>query len=153
MMDSHIIRLDSSTLVFDCNCIIEEHDAKTGRLIGKEAVHNKITDVGITAILNGQFPPAFFGVGSGTSTPSGGDIALGTEQFRASVTMVSVIGPTMTVKFYLDGNSGNGCTLTEAGLFSQASGGPMFARITYAAKVKTSASTITFTWLINGCST
>jgi hypothetical protein len=152
-MDNHIVRLDSSTLVFDCNCIIEEHEAATGRLISREAVHNKITDVGITAILNGQFPPAYFGVGSGTGAPSGGDLVLGTERFRAVVTQVSVLGPTMTLKFYLDVNSGNGNTLTEAGLFGQSSGGPMFARITYAAKVKTSASTVTYTWLVNGAST
>ena len=146
-----------SGLSFDANCLIEEHDAVTGELLSREMVHNKIPDIGINAILglisgNGQLPVSYFAVGTGTTTPAAADVALGTERFRALTTQKFITGASLVVKFYLDTNSANGYTLTEAGLFDLAAGGDLFAHVIYTGKAKTSSNTISFSWSINAVS-
>ena len=147
-----------SGIVFEANCTIEERDAVTGEVLSVQKVHNKVPDVGITSILgllcgNGQLPIGYFAVGTGTTTPAHGDTALGTEVFRTSVTQQIISGATLMVKLYLDTNSANGYTLTEAGLFDLPTGGDLFAHQVYAGVAKTSANEITYTWSINAVST
>lgn len=146
-----------SGLTFDANCMIEARDAKTGKVLHKQAVHNKIPNIGLTSILNllsgtGQLPIAYFAVGSGNVAPAAGDTALGTERYRAATASEVVSGSTLTVSFVLGTGSANGYTLTEAGLFDLSSGGDLFARITYAGVAKTSSITLTYTWTINAAS-
>ena len=130
----------------------------TGELISMEKVHNKVPDAGITGILGvlagtGQGPIAYFAVGTGTTAPARTDTAMQTEVYRGSVTQQIVAGPTLMIKYYLDTNSANGTTLTEAGLFDVGTGGVLFAHQVYSGVAKTSSNTVTFTWNINCTST
>jgi hypothetical protein len=91
-----------------------------------------------------------FAVGTDTGTVSATQTSLGDEQFRDTVTQRTSNAQQLVVSYYLASGSANGNTLSEAGLFNDASAGTMFARVLLSPGIaKTTAIAITFNWTIN----
>lgn len=92
-------------------------------------------------------------IGTGTASPIAGDVNLGTEAYRASIT---ISASTNTVTSTATFSAGNGTgAITEAGIFnygtyasSPASGEFMLCRTTFPAVNKASGDSIAITWVV-----
>lgn len=137
------------------NVLVEVQDADTGAVMASESVHNLVVNAGLNLIrdlLDGDAVAGIthLAVGTGTVAVTASDTALGSEQFRDTVTSRTSNAQQLVVSYYLGSGSANGNTLTEAGLFNAAAAGTMFARVKLASTiVKTASIAVTFTWTIN----
>jgi hypothetical protein len=92
-------------------------------------------------------------IGTGTSTPIAGDVNLGTEAYRTSITITA---STNTVTSTATFSAGNGTgAITEAGIFnystyaaSPTSGQFMLCRTTFPAVNKAAGDSIAITWVV-----
>ena len=92
-------------------------------------------------------------IGTGTASPIAGDVNLGTEAYRASIT---ISADTNTVTSTATFSAGNGTgAITEAGIFnygtyasSPSSGQFMLCRTTFPAVNKASGDSIAITWVV-----
>ena len=92
-------------------------------------------------------------IGTGTASPIAGDVNLGTEAYRASI---SIGASTNTVTSTATFGAGNGTgAITEAGIFnygtyaaSPSSGQFMLCRTTFPAVNKASGDSIAITWVV-----
>ena len=92
-------------------------------------------------------------IGTGTASPDNGDVNLGTEAYRASITITA---STNTVTSTATFSAGNGTgAITEAGIFnygtyaaSPTSGQFMLCRTTFPAVNKASGDSIAITWVV-----
>lgn len=92
-------------------------------------------------------------IGTGTASPDAGDVNLGTEAYRASIT---ISASTNTVTSTATFSAGNGTgAITEAGIFnygtyasSPSSGQFMLCRTTFPAVNKASGDSIAITWVV-----
>ena len=92
-------------------------------------------------------------IGTGTSTPIAGDVNLGTEAYRTSITIAA---STNTVTSTATFSAGNGTgAITEAGIFnystyaaSPTSGQFMLCRTTFPAVNKAAGDSIAITWVV-----
>lgn len=133
--------------------------------------HNRIVDVGLKALrdlivypvalpagtpqlsLPGMTPD-FMAVGTSGAIVTAGDVALGAEVFRKSITQKLIDSASLAGgvwKLFLDTTEANGNTLREAGLYDLASGNAnarLWGRVTYADWVKTSSGGLTITWTL-----
>lgn len=115
--------------------------------------HNLVVTSGLSFALKSIFDSAHvlkmthIAVGSGTTVPSADDTALGAEIARIPA-VVSVSGTTATLVANLPVGVGTGA-LTEAGIFSAASGGIMFDRVTFSVKNKDEGDVFTITFTIS----
>jgi hypothetical protein len=147
--------MQAVTVALDVNLAVEVHDAATGELLHREALHNMVVDAGLNLIrdlLDGDAPAGltYMAVGTGSTAAAAGDTTLGTEVFRGAVSQRVSTAKTLTVKWFVGSTQANGSTLTEAGIFNASSGGTMFARAVLATPIaKSSAITVTLTWAIN----
>ncbi len=89
-------------------------------------------------------------MGSSSSAPALGNTALGTELRRDAAVVTQLPAPENNkVQFQKEHAEGAVVgTFREAGLFTAASGGNMFNRITFADFVVGSSDTLTVTWLV-----
>ena len=92
-------------------------------------------------------------IGTGTSTPIAGDINLGTEAYRTSITIAASTNTVTSTATFAAGN-GTGA-ITEAGIFnygtyaaSPASGQFMLCRTTFPAVNKAAGDSIAITWVV-----
>lgn len=133
------------------NVTICKIDAATGRIVGVVRRHNLVPTAGrnlLRDFLAGDGPAALSHValGTGTTTPAATDTALQAEVFRDVITQRIKDTAKLTVKYYLGTQYANGYTLAEAGLFNAATGGVMYARVTFPPDAKTVSQAWTFTW-------
>ena len=85
-------------------------------------------------------------IGTGTSTPIAGDINLGTEAYRTSITIAASTNTVTSTATFAAGN-GTGA-ITEAGIFNAGSAGTMLCRTVFAVINKGALDTLTITWKI-----
>lgn len=93
--------------------------------------------------------PSHMAVGTGTVAPAAGDTALGTEIDRNALTSKNRTNNVLTMVGDWAAGDGTGA-ITEAGVFSQASGTdgthPMYARATFSVINKAAGDTLQITW-------
>lgn len=134
------------------NVAVEIRDAATGRLLSRQRVHNLVVTAGRNLVrdhLKGDSTATIthLAVGTGTTAVAASDTILGTEVYRDALISLTAAAAKLTAVYYLGTGSANGHTLAEAGLFTAASGGTMYARALLASTIaKTAAITVTFTW-------
>jgi hypothetical protein len=92
-------------------------------------------------------------IGTGTASPDNGDVNLGTEAYRASITITASTNTVTSTATFAAGN-GTGA-ITEAGIFnygtyasSPSSGQFMLCRTTFPAVNKASGDSIAITWVV-----
>ena len=91
----------------------------------------------------------YMGVGSGTTAAAAEQTALTVEIDRNSLTVPAGTASNNTVEYASTWAAGDGTgALTEAGLFTAASGGTMLARTVFAVVNKGANDSITITWTI-----
>lgn len=131
--------------------ILKDKDGRVKKRVEKE---NLIVNGGLDGIAdqllnNPTIPvPSHMGLGEGTTPPTAGDVALenerGTRQTLTKerelneVKFYAVFGPNEPVNTTM--------AITEAGIFNAASGGTMWARITFGVVTKEPSDTFEVTW-------
>jgi len=92
-------------------------------------------------------------IGTGTASPGNGDVNLGTEAYRASITFTASTNTVTATATFAAGN-GTGA-ITEAGIFNYnsynatpTSGQFMLCRTTFPAVNKASGDSIAITWVV-----
>jgi hypothetical protein len=137
------------------NVQVTIQDAVTGAIVSQQEHKNLVVSGGLDLVrdlLDGDAVDGLthFAVGTDTGTVSSSQTSLGDEQFRDTVTQRTSNAQQLIVSYYLASGSANSNTLSEAGLFNDASAGTMFARVLLSpAVVKTAAVAVTFNWTIN----
>jgi hypothetical protein len=129
---------------------IEVTDVRTGALLDTQSVPNLVTLAGRNLVrdhltIGSNAVLSHYAVGTGTTAAIAGDTALGNELLRDAVTQRDTNDGEIVVTFYLSSTQGNGNDLTEAGVFTAASGGVLFARTVFSPITKTSDVAVTFT--------
>jgi hypothetical protein len=138
------------------NVVITVTDAKTGNVIEEIRTHNLVVTAGrnlLRDLIYGDTVTGMthFGLGIGTQPISAARTSLAInsdiEVFRdVWTTRAKPADATVGFTYYLDSSSANGNTLTAAAMFSQASGGTMYAIVNFTPIVKTSSISVTFAW-------
>jgi len=139
----------------DVNVLIE-HKRK-GKVIDKREFHNIVVNAGLAEIVNlmiGSNTTYFnaVAVGTGTTSPTASDTALGTEVMRVassnSAQTTNVAGD--TAQFVATFNFTSSYAITESGIFNSttASSGTMLAKQVFGALNVVSGDDITITWKI-----
>lgn len=128
---------------------VETRDADTGALIPTECgeTPNILLDVGLEELARVIAQTAAsvgyeIQVGTGTSAFDGTESALETPVYKAVVTSQNATGTQVSIALFIDRNSANGYTLTEAGLLHN---GVVIDRSLITAVNKTSGKTVTVT--------
>lgn len=136
------------------NVDVDVFDARTGRLLSRQAKHNLTVTAGLNLIRDFLYGDAVaalshLAVGTGSTAAALTDTTLGTEVFRAALTQKTKASGSLVLKYYLPAGSANGNTLREVGLFNAASTGTLYARVVLGtAIVKTISISVTFTWTL-----
>ena len=86
-------------------------------------------------------------IGSGTTAPSAGDVALETELGRAALDSSTAAGNEVTYVTTFQAGAGTGA-VTEAGIFDAASAGTMLSRTTFPVINKGVDDILIVTWVI-----
>ncbi len=142
-----------STVDINTNVDISVIDAKTGRTVSKESVHNLVVLTGRTLICdllagNDNYL-SHFGVGTSTAGSTASTTTLGAQVVRVEITKMTASTGTLTVSQYIGSGEGNGSTLREAGLFNGATtNDTMFARALHSAITKTSSVAVVYSWTV-----
>lgn len=138
------------------NVLVETFDVETGELLHSQEVHNLVVTAGLNllrdAINTGTCAfVTHFALGTGTTAVQPSDTTLGTEVVREALADKNDDEDAQLVcQYYLASGVGNGNTLAEAGLFTAASGGTMYARVVLADPIiKTAAVATSFTWTLS----
>lgn len=144
------------TIDVGSNVRVTVTDAVTGELLHEQEHHNLVVDAGLNLLrdfLDGDAVTGIthFGYGTGTNAVTAADTTLQTETARPALTSkTGTVSKAWTGTYFLSSTTGNGNTYGEAGLFTAASGGTMFARVKLSPTiVKTSSIAVTFSWTIN----
>lgn len=82
--------------------------------------------------------PDYIAVGTGTTAPQPTDTALQNEIVRNDATEIKGAAGIVTYQITIGTTQGNGNTITESGVFDQASGGTMTLRSVFSGIDKTS---------------
>ena len=136
------------------NLDITVHDATTGAVVDEQHHHNLVVTSGLNLIRDllandGVAGITHFATGTGSTTPALSQTALVAEVTREATTAKTKAAGQLTVSYYMGSTVGNGNTLAEVGLFNASSSGTMYARALVAPTIaKTSAITVTFTWVL-----
>jgi hypothetical protein len=147
----------AEVLGLDANLEVTVQEARTGELVGRRLVHNRVPLTvrnAVRDLLNGvgggpSLTVGWFALGTGAAPPADGDTALGAEVFRDAVTSRIPSSGSLNVQYFLGTTSANGSTLTEAGLFNASAAGTLLARASFAGIAKTASLTVTFSWTIS----
>lgn len=89
--------------------------------------------------------PKYIGVGKSGIAPAAGDTALGEPVKRVALSEKTRSGATVTMKATFAAGEAT-ATLNEAGLFTAASLGTMYSRVTFGALTIEAADSLTVTW-------
>jgi len=152
-------------LILSPNVIVEAHDARTGKLVHEERTSNRVVaagrDVVRDLLCNVDHAPNYIAIGTDGTTPTDGDVALGTEVFRNAFTRTVQQASRCIFQLFVTVDQGNGYTWREIGLFRGTQrfytvehggtplyGGTLFARSNISPVVKDSNITATITWEI-----
>lgn len=128
---------------------------KDGRLKDRRVVGNLVVNVGkaqVAGLINGVVTTAFkyIAIGTGTTSPSATDTALGSEVARASATTsratTTVTNDTATWSATF--NFTASYSITESGIFDASSGGNMLARQTFSAVNVVSGDSLIVNWKV-----
>lgn len=133
-----------------------EFFSSDGLLLRRVELDNLVVSSGLAWLAdrclgNGQ-PISHVGVGGSSSAAAASNTGLFQELGRGAVTQslrvtTAVSNDTLQYTATLAPGVGTG-SLTEAGLFTAASGGTMVTRTTFAAQAKISTETLVITWKI-----
>jgi len=126
---------------------------KDGKVVKEVEKKNLIVDVGrqmLAYLVKGDTTtmgvPSYVAIGTGTVAPAAGDTALGAEAGRKSAT-ITVNTATFSTKFEASWGANDPSTttidITEAGLFTAATGGNMLNRLVFGAISKAPDQTLT----------
>lgn len=139
--------------------LVEIHDAKTGRLKSSHLYKNLVVDAAKASIADalrgnqtgGVGEITHCAVGTSTTAPAAGDVALVAEIARKLVSIRSAAGAVATFKTFFNQSEANG-VLKEAALFgglatSTPDSGTLFCR-TNINRTKTTSDTLTLTWRV-----
>jgi len=88
-------------------------------------------------------PLSHYALGTGATAPTVTDTTLAAESYRASLTRTKAFNSQLELTLHLGRTQGNGVTYREGGAFNAASGGVLFARVTFSDKAKTTTNTLT----------
>ncbi len=138
-------------------CLVEIHDAKTGRLKFSKLYKNLFVTTGkyqVAQALRGNVEAnvgqiSYCAVGTGTNVPALADVQLQTEIARKQVSVRSALNAQATFQTFFNQDEANG-VLREAGLFGAsatvlANSGVLFCRLNLN-RTKTASDTLTLTW-------
>lgn len=133
----------------DCKCYAILRDALTGKIIQFEddAVVVTAGKRRIADLVNGR-STVFFNycaVGSGSATPTIGDVALSAELARNIVTSTSRNSTQAIFETFFTTAQAIG-TVTESGLFDASANGTMLCRGNFEGINKTNTQTLTIVW-------
>jgi hypothetical protein len=125
---------------------------KDGNVKEDFTVNNLVVDTGTSHIIsrmlnNTATPMSHMAIGTGISTPTVSDIALGAEAARDIFTSVSTTGATIEYNCTFGAGVGTG-NITEAGIFNAASSGTMLNRVTFGSVNKGSLDTMLILWSV-----
>jgi hypothetical protein len=129
-----------------------------GNIKHRHVDHNVITTIGKTYLAAWLAAPIqagpfmqYIGLGSGTTPASAADTALQTEltvagYSRSTATVSSVNTSWFSVSVFPAGDGT--ATISEAGIFSAASAGTLFAHQVFSPVTKAATDSITITWTV-----
>jgi hypothetical protein len=139
---------------------------RAGRVIQRQRVKNRIVSSGrnlVAEMFSGQFagppptPVTHMAVGTGTNAPADSDTALQAQRgARKAITSTQVTQfneagvnrVRVSLQTVFDFNEANdpAIPLTEAGIFTAATGGVMYNRVVFEPVTKTNAFKLTLLW-------
>jgi len=143
--------LDTNILKMSYNIELEVRDEETNELLEKREVHNLITNDGlqrIAELLNNVSSTYFraIAIGEGSSGPTNGDSALGSEVARSSATLTYEASYKAKFVHQFTFASGDSYAITEVGVLdNNTSGGALLNRAVFAAINVDSTKTLTVT--------
>jgi hypothetical protein len=149
---AEVARLQHDAVRLAVNVGIDVVDVATGRVLSQEKGHNLTVTAGMNLVrdfLANESPVGIthFAIGTGSTAPASTDTALVTELLRDLVTQRIKTSLSLTLKYYLPANQGNGSVLREAGLFNAAAGGTMYARYVLSSPItKNSSIAVVWAW-------
>lgn len=86
-------------------------------------LHEFVVEVLDPNTAEASYDAANLALGTGTTTPTSGDTALGNEVYRTGVTTTEARGEDLYTSTFIDTSEANGYSLTEVGLASNANAG------------------------------
>jgi len=94
-------------------------------------------------------PPTYMAIGTGSTAIMAGDTTLESEVDRVAIASTSASSGIVTYKAFWGQNDANGNTISNAGLFNDASAGDLFAAYVLSSTIaKTTSISLTITWTI-----
>lgn len=128
-----------------------------GKVKSEEKAHNLVTTKGIEGIMDQLLAspavakPSHMAVGKKASptAPAAGDTALQEELDRNALTSKTRSGKVVTYKSFWAAGDGTG-SITEAGIFNEASGGTLYNRVTFGVQTKEAEDTLEIIWTTTG---
>lgn len=126
---------------------------ENGKFLREWSHHNLLVTAGlqhIAALLEDATAPtemSHMAIGSGTTAADAGDTTLETELGRVALTSRTRTGAQVEYVASFGAGVGTG-TVTEAGIFNDASTGTLLCRSVFGAKTKAAGETFEFHWTI-----
>jgi hypothetical protein len=123
-----------------------------GNLKQKQEINNLVVDTGLDFIASRMVGTAdavmsHMAIGSGTASAAAGDLTLGTELGRVSITAGTATDNVATYVATFGAGVGTGA-ITEAGLFNDGSAGDMLCRTVFDVANKATDDTLSITWAV-----
>ena len=154
---SRIILPRRENVIVTPNVEILVRDGDGGRILRRVRSKNLVTSEGLYKLIrliaypDEDFPSwskslQYIAVGTGITAPVAGDTVMEAEVLRKSITRR--YPQTLGIDFYLDvmTSEGNGSELSEIGLFSESTGGTLWARCVHSAITKTALISVQYRW-------
>jgi hypothetical protein len=130
-------------------------DALSHEVIRVTAAHNLVVLVGRNVLRDAIYGetvipyPTRFALGTGSTAVNAAQTQLVNEVWRDVFTTKTKSEAQVEIRYFLTSTTANGNTLNEAGLFSAASGGTMYARVVFSEPiVKTSSIAVLYVWTL-----
>ena len=134
---------------------VYEGDAlKGGRLVEEHEIRNRVIFAGLDwfadawgyPLTSPGIVPKYIALGVGYTATTDAMTTLVAEGFRKEITRKIPLTHGVKMMLYVAQSEANGGTLREAGLFTAASGGDLFARFLWDGTVKTSSISLIISW-------
>jgi len=128
---------------------------KAGNVIDERSIPNLVVATGKTFIaasmlkttVNSPIAMTHMAVGTTSTAPAAGDVALGGEAGRVALGSATSSSNVVTYTATFPAGTGTGA-LVEAGIFNAASAGTMLCRTTFSVVNKGAADAMSITWTI-----
>lgn len=124
-----------------------EREASTGRMLDYYRGRNRVVDLGLGMVADrirgntGVSGVSLYALGTDSTPPTAGDVALLAEAYRDVLTQTRVSGAELKLTLFLGSTQGNGVTYQEGGAFNAEN--MMLCRGVFPPKVKTALKTLT----------